>query len=55
MRGAQIEFKSKQWFGASVRSDGEHILVRHSISLKAHRYGPNRTVPQEVMGGQCCQ
>lgn len=22
-----MEFKSKQWFGASVRSDGEHILV----------------------------
>uniref|UniRef100_A0A672ILZ4 Integrin alpha-2 domain-containing protein n=1 Tax=Salarias fasciatus TaxID=181472 RepID=A0A672ILZ4_SALFA len=26
--GVQMEFKSKQWFGASVRSDGEHILVR---------------------------
>ncbi|MEQ2222066.1 hypothetical protein ILYODFUR_022103, partial [Ilyodon furcidens] len=26
--GKQIEFKSKQWFGASVRSDGEYILVR---------------------------
>lgn len=26
--GHQMEFKSKQWFGASVRSDGEHILVR---------------------------
>lgn len=25
--GAQLEFKSKQWFGASVRSDGEHILA----------------------------
>uniref|UniRef100_A0A3Q0RF59 Integrin, alpha V n=1 Tax=Amphilophus citrinellus TaxID=61819 RepID=A0A3Q0RF59_AMPCI len=25
--GAQMEFKSKQWFGASVRSDGEHILA----------------------------
>uniref|UniRef100_A0A3Q2CL10 Integrin, alpha V n=1 Tax=Cyprinodon variegatus TaxID=28743 RepID=A0A3Q2CL10_CYPVA len=25
--GNQIEFKSKQWFGASVRSDGEHILA----------------------------
>lgn len=25
--GDQMEFKSKQWFGASVRSDGEHILV----------------------------
>ncbi|KAK1903566.1 Integrin alpha-V [Dissostichus eleginoides] len=24
--GVQMEFKSKQWFGASVRSDGEHIL-----------------------------
>uniref|UniRef100_A0A8C5H9M3 Integrin alpha-2 domain-containing protein n=1 Tax=Gouania willdenowi TaxID=441366 RepID=A0A8C5H9M3_GOUWI len=23
----QMEFKSKQWFGASVRSDGEHILA----------------------------
>ncbi|XP_078118872.1 LOW QUALITY PROTEIN: integrin alpha-V [Sander vitreus] len=26
-QGAQMEFKSKQWFGASVRSDGEHILA----------------------------
>lgn len=26
-RGDQMEFKSKQWFGASVRSDGEHILA----------------------------
>ncbi|XP_028248840.1 integrin alpha-V [Parambassis ranga] len=25
--GAQMEFKSKQWFGASVRSSGEHILA----------------------------
>ncbi|CAJ1078543.1 integrin alpha-V isoform X1 [Xyrichtys novacula] len=25
--GAQMEFKSKQWFGASVRSDGQHILA----------------------------
>ncbi|XP_062258166.1 integrin alpha-V [Platichthys flesus] len=25
--GAPMEFKSKQWFGASVRSDGEHILA----------------------------
>ncbi|KAM8857935.1 integrin alpha-V [Synchiropus picturatus] len=25
--GDQMEFKSKQWFGASVRSDGEHILA----------------------------
>ncbi|XP_047225545.1 integrin alpha-V [Girardinichthys multiradiatus] len=25
--GKQIEFKSKQWFGASVRSDGEYILA----------------------------
>uniref|UniRef100_A0A3P9J390 Integrin, alpha V n=1 Tax=Oryzias latipes TaxID=8090 RepID=A0A3P9J390_ORYLA len=25
--GFQMEFKSKQWFGASVRSDGEHILA----------------------------
>ncbi|TMS06793.1 Integrin alpha-V, partial [Larimichthys crocea] len=25
--GSQMEFKSKQWFGASVRSDGEHILA----------------------------
>lgn len=22
-----VEFKSHQWFGATVRSDGEHILV----------------------------
>lgn len=26
-QGVQMEFKSKQWFGASVRSDGEHILA----------------------------
>uniref|UniRef100_A0A7N6BHL4 Integrin, alpha V n=1 Tax=Anabas testudineus TaxID=64144 RepID=A0A7N6BHL4_ANATE len=26
-RRAQMEFKSKQWFGASVRSNGEHILA----------------------------
>ncbi|XP_034549290.1 integrin alpha-V isoform X2 [Notolabrus celidotus] len=25
--GSPMEFKSKQWFGASVRSDGEHILA----------------------------
>uniref|UniRef100_A0A8D3CI29 Integrin alpha-2 domain-containing protein n=1 Tax=Scophthalmus maximus TaxID=52904 RepID=A0A8D3CI29_SCOMX len=25
--GVPMEFKSKQWFGASVRSDGEHILA----------------------------
>ncbi|XP_056145059.1 integrin alpha-V [Lampris incognitus] len=25
--GKQMEFKSKQWFGASVRSSGEHILA----------------------------
>ncbi|XP_076013991.1 integrin alpha-V [Genypterus blacodes] len=25
--GIQMEFKSKQWFGASVRSDGEYILA----------------------------
>ncbi|XP_069011175.1 integrin alpha-V [Embiotoca jacksoni] len=25
--GVQMEFKSKQWFGALVRSDGEHILA----------------------------
>ncbi|XP_041857614.1 integrin alpha-V [Melanotaenia boesemani] len=25
--GVQMEFKSKQWFGASVRSDGQHILA----------------------------
>ncbi|XP_042370769.1 integrin alpha-V-like, partial [Plectropomus leopardus] len=25
--GNPMEFKSKQWFGASVRSDGEHILA----------------------------
>ncbi|XP_076858256.1 integrin alpha-V [Brachyhypopomus gauderio] len=25
--GAQMEFKSSQWFGATVRSDGEHILA----------------------------
>ncbi|XP_029935898.1 integrin alpha-V [Myripristis murdjan] len=25
--GHQMDFKSKQWFGASVRSDGEHILA----------------------------
>uniref|UniRef100_A0A3Q4HQH8 Integrin, alpha V n=1 Tax=Neolamprologus brichardi TaxID=32507 RepID=A0A3Q4HQH8_NEOBR len=25
--GAKMEFKSKQWFGASVRSNGEHILA----------------------------
>lgn len=28
--GVRMEFKSKQWFGASVRSDGEHIMVRTS-------------------------
>ncbi|KAF3694346.1 Integrin alpha-V Vitronectin receptor subunit alpha [Channa argus] len=27
LKGAQMEFKSKQWFGASVRSNGEHILA----------------------------
>ncbi|KAG7466846.1 hypothetical protein MATL_G00146650 [Megalops atlanticus] len=26
-KGEQMEFKSKQWFGATVRSDGEHILA----------------------------
>ncbi|XP_062302533.1 integrin alpha-V [Osmerus eperlanus] len=26
-KGVQMEFKSNQWFGASVRSDGEHILA----------------------------
>ncbi|KAK2840461.1 hypothetical protein Q5P01_014201 [Channa striata] len=26
-KGAPMEFKSKQWFGASVRSNGEHILA----------------------------
>jgi hypothetical protein len=25
--GVQMEFKSNQWFGATVRSDGEYILV----------------------------
>ncbi|KAM6946154.1 integrin alpha-V-like [Aplochiton taeniatus] len=25
--GVQMEFKSKQWFGATVRSNGEHILA----------------------------
>uniref|UniRef100_A0AAY4EMZ5 Integrin alpha-2 domain-containing protein n=1 Tax=Denticeps clupeoides TaxID=299321 RepID=A0AAY4EMZ5_9TELE len=25
--GEQMEFKSNQWFGATVRSDGEHILA----------------------------
>lgn len=30
LKGAQMEFKSKQWFGASVRSNGEQILVRHT-------------------------
>ncbi|XP_060786427.1 integrin alpha-V [Neoarius graeffei] len=25
--GQQMEFKSSQWFGATVRSDGEHILA----------------------------
>ncbi|KPP56743.1 hypothetical protein Z043_125607 [Scleropages formosus] len=25
--GLQMEFKSNQWFGATVRSDGEHILA----------------------------
>lgn len=25
--GVQMEFKSNQWFGASVRSDGKHILA----------------------------
>ncbi|KAI4899618.1 hypothetical protein NFI96_019632 [Prochilodus magdalenae] len=25
--GMQMEFKSNQWFGATVRSDGEHILA----------------------------
>ncbi|XP_026883966.2 integrin alpha-V [Electrophorus electricus] len=25
--GVQMEFKSSQWFGATVRSDGEHILA----------------------------
>ncbi|RVE58170.1 hypothetical protein OJAV_G00206530 [Oryzias javanicus] len=25
--GSVMEFKSRQWFGASVRSDGEHILA----------------------------
>uniref|UniRef100_A0A8C7CCP6 Integrin, alpha V n=1 Tax=Oncorhynchus kisutch TaxID=8019 RepID=A0A8C7CCP6_ONCKI len=25
--GVQMEFKSNQWFGATVRSDGEHILA----------------------------
>lgn len=29
-KGVRMEFKSKQWFGASVRSDGEHIMVRTS-------------------------
>lgn len=37
--GAQMEFKSKQWFGASVRSDGEHILVRTSHLFFPHRDG----------------
>lgn len=31
--GVQMEFKSKQWFGASVRSDGEHILVTQTNYL----------------------
>uniref|UniRef100_A0A3B5ABZ1 Integrin alpha-2 domain-containing protein n=1 Tax=Stegastes partitus TaxID=144197 RepID=A0A3B5ABZ1_9TELE len=31
--GVKMEFKSKQWFGASVRSDGEHILVREHVNL----------------------
>ncbi|KAM6934653.1 integrin alpha-V [Xenentodon cancila] len=26
-KNEQMEFKSRQWFGASVRSDGEHILA----------------------------
>ncbi|KAM6956636.1 integrin alpha-V-like [Aplochiton taeniatus] len=26
-KGLQMEFKSNQWFGATVRSDGEHILA----------------------------
>ncbi|KAF0027003.1 hypothetical protein F2P81_021740 [Scophthalmus maximus] len=31
--GVPMEFKSKQWFGASVRSDGEHILDQEVMSL----------------------
>uniref|UniRef100_A0A667WZX3 Integrin, alpha V n=1 Tax=Myripristis murdjan TaxID=586833 RepID=A0A667WZX3_9TELE len=27
LNASQMDFKSKQWFGASVRSDGEHILA----------------------------
>lgn len=34
-----MEFKSKQWFGASVRSDGEHIMVRTSAG---DIYDPDR-------------
>lgn len=28
--GQQMEFKSNQWFGATVRSSGDHILVSMS-------------------------
>lgn len=29
--GQQMEFKSNQWFGATVRSSGDHILVSLSV------------------------
>lgn len=39
--GSLMEFKSKQWFGASVRSDGEHILVR--------KVAPKKKIKQRIL------
>lgn len=47
-KGVQMEFKSNQWFGASVRSNGEHILVTHTQT-----HTPFWTHPNWVGGGSC--
>lgn len=39
----QVEFKSRQWFGATVRSHGNRILVRMSERVTRDAHLPSET------------
>uniref|UniRef100_A0A8C3AFQ1 Integrin, alpha 5 (fibronectin receptor, alpha polypeptide) n=1 Tax=Cyclopterus lumpus TaxID=8103 RepID=A0A8C3AFQ1_CYCLU len=50
----QVDFKSHQWFGATVRSHGDTILAFHNFT-KFVEYAPCRTEISDAVGQGYCQ
>ncbi len=50
--GQQMEFKSNQWFGATVRSSGDHILV--SLSVEGVKVALKKRLYRAQKGKNCC-